>query len=143
MSPRETVSPATLQIRRDEAGIAVRYLDDRETIYELDPEPTEPPVRTRPGMLVQVLQVNEDFESGVLVYVNDRDSDSEILEDTGVGRINLQPGESASLLPGIEAEMDGHNALIDADLEVVDGRVFVFEEGMLGAAAYELVEDSD
>lgn len=143
MSPRETVSPATLQVRRDEGAIVVRYLDDRETVYDHELETTEPPLRTRPGMLVQVLQVSPDFETGVLVYVNDRDSDAEILEDTGVGRINLQPGESASLLPGIDAEMDGHNTVIDADLEVVDGQVFVFEEGMLGTAGYELTEDAD
>lgn len=140
MSPRETVSPSTLQVRREESAIIVQYLDGRETVYELERDETEPPVRTQPGMLVQVLQVTDDFGSGLLIYVNDRDSAPEILEDTGVGRINLQPGESASLLPGIEVAMDGHSAVVDADLDAVDGHVFVFEEGMMGAAAYELVE---
>lgn len=142
MSTRETVTPATLPVERRDEGIAVRYLDGRETVYRLDPEPTEVPLSTRPGLLVQVLQVTPDFDSGVLVYVNDRDSAADILEDTGVGRINLQPGEAASLLPGIDAEMDGHHTVIDVAFDAIDGRVFVFEEGMLGSAAYELVEDA-
>lgn len=141
MSTRETVSPATLQVSRRDEGIAVRYLDGRETVYRQEPEAVSPPLETRPGLLVQVLQVTPDFGSGLLVYVNDPDSAAEILEDTGVGRINLQPGEAASLLPGIEVTMEGHNAVIDADLDAIDGRVFVFEEGTLGSAAYELVED--
>lgn len=143
MSTRETVSPATLQVDRRDDGIAVRYLDGRETVYQLEPEPAEPPLRTRPGLLVQILKVAPGFDTGVLVYVNDPDSAAEILEDTGVGRINLQPNERASLLPGIEVHMDGHYAVIDADLDAIDGRVFVFEEGMLGSAAHELVEAVD
>lgn len=143
MSTRETVSPATLQVARRESGIAVTYLDGRETVYREVPDPTTPPLATRPGRLVTVLQVTPSFDTGVLVYVNDPDSAAEILEDTGVGRINLQPGEVASLLPGIEAEMDGHTTVIDADLAAIEGRVFVFEEGTLGTAAYELVEDAE
>lgn len=143
MSTRETVSPATLQVADREDGIAVRYLDGRETVYREPPEPASVPLETRPGVLVQVLQVTPDFGSGLLVYINDPDSAAEILEETGVGRINLQPGEAASLLPGIEVEMAGHNAVIDADLGAIDGRVFVFEEGPLGATAHELVEAED
>ncbi len=139
MSTRETVSPATLRVIEREDGIVVHYLDGRETVYDIPPEPMAPPVRTQPGMLVQVLKVNDAFDAGMLIYVNDRDSAADILEDSGVGRINLQPNEAASLLPGIDVEMDGHQVVVDVDLELLDGRVFVFEEGMLGAAAYELV----
>lgn len=143
MSTRETVAPATLSVDRREEGIAIRYLDGRETVYRQPPEPTTPPLTTRPGLLVQVLQVTDEFDSGILVYVNDRDSAAEILKDSGVGRINLQPGEAASLLPGIEVTMDGHQAVVDVDFAAVDGRVFVFEEGMLGSLAHELVEATD
>lgn len=142
MSSRETVSPATLQVERTDEEIVVWYLDGRRTVYSQAPKPVESPVRIPPELLIQVLHVDADLEEGILIYVNDRDTAAEILEDTGVGRINLQPGEAASLLPGIEVEMDGHHGVVDVDLSTTDGRVFVFAEGALGALAYEVVEEA-
>lgn len=138
MSGRETVSPSTLRLEETDRGLAVYYLDGRRTVYGQAPEPTEPPVRTKPGRLVQVLLADPDLSEGVLVYVNDPDTEAEILEESGVGRVNLDPGDHVSVLPGVTVEMDGYDAVVDADAEAVEGRVFVFAEGRLGAAAYEL-----
>lgn len=138
MSTRETVPPGTLRVDRSDEGIVVRYLDGRRTVYRLEPEVTDPPLRTKPERLVQVLQVDESFSEGVLVYINDRDTAAEILEESGVGRVNLTPGESASVLPGVAVEMEGHSAVLDVDPAAVAGRLFVFAEGQLGSAAYEV-----
>lgn len=136
----ETVSPATLTVDISKEGIAVRYLDGRRTVYPADAEPTVPPLRTGPGRLVQLLLVEPDETSGVLVYINDRDTAGEILEESGVGRINLKPGDEAGVLPGVSVEMDQQHAVIDVDHAAIDGRLFVFSEGMLDTRSYELVE---
>ncbi|MFW6153395.1 MAG: DUF5796 family protein [Halobacteriota archaeon] len=138
--PLETVSPATLGVGLDDEGIEVRYLDGRTTVYRGPFEPSEPPLRTAPGRLVQILLVEPSETEGVLVYVNDRDTDAEILEETGVGRINLDPGGAAAVLPGVTVEMDGYHAVVDVDGSAIDGRLFVFAEGPLDARAYELDE---
>ncbi len=137
----ETVSPATLAVTIDDDGIAVRYLDGRETVYPATPEPTVSPLRTAPGRLVQVLLVEPDETAGILVYVNDRDTASEILEESGVGRINLNSDEEAAVLPGVSVEMDGHHAVVDVEHDAIEGRLFVFSEGPLDSRAYELIEE--
>jgi hypothetical protein len=76
-----------------------------------------------------------------MVYVNDRKTHDEILEATGVGRIVLGTDESAEVFPGVTARMDGHAVVVEADLTVAGGRVFVFEEDDLGERAFELVEE--
>ncbi len=138
MAGREPISPSTLRLEETDRGIAVYYLDGRRTVYNQTPDPSEPPLRTKPGRLVQILLAEADLSEGVLVYVNDPDTEAEILEESGVGRVNLDPGEHVSVLPGITVEMDGYGAVVDVDPGAVDGRVFVFAEGRLGSAAYEL-----
>lgn len=134
----ETVSPATLGVELAEEGIVVRYLDSRRTVYRGPFEQTTPPLRTGPGRLIQILLIEPGETEGVLVYVNDRDTDAEILEESGVGRINLDPGEDAAVLPGVSVTMDGYHAVVDVDMDAIDGRLFVFAEGPLDALAYEL-----
>lgn len=143
MVSRETVSPATLQLEVEEDGIVVHYLDGRHTVYSQTPEAETAPITMPPEFIVQILLVHPSQTEGVLVYVNDRDTADEILEESGVGRINLRPGEAASILPGIDVEMDGHTAVVDVDHEVVDGEVYVFAEGQLGSRAYHVVEDAE
>lgn len=140
MSTPSELAPDTLAVELTDGGVAVEYLDGREVFYNGVPEPATDPVRTRPGKQVHLLVTDEAGRRGVLVYVNDRKTDADILEETGVGRVVVEPGEEAEPLPGVTVRMDGHAAVVDADPAAVDGRVFVFEEDQLGERSVELVE---
>ncbi|MFC3958281.1 DUF5796 family protein [Halovivax cerinus] len=142
MSTRSDVAPSTLEVDLVDGGIVVRYLDGREVFYHGPPETVESSVATPPGKSVHVLVTDEDGVEGVMTYVNDRKTDSSILESTGVGRIFVDSGESTVLFPGVSAAVDGHAVTIDADLDVVDGRVFVFAEDQFSERAYELVSEA-
>lgn len=140
MTHRSTVAPATLPVELREEGVLVEYLDGREVFYRGTPEKATGSVRTQPGTLVQVLVVDPSETEGVLTYVNDRDSHDEVLEDSGVGRIFVEPGEKEELFPGVRARADGYAIVVDVDPVLVDGRVFVFVENELVERSYELVE---
>lgn len=137
MSHRNEVSPATLGVAIDDGTVAVEYLDGRRVTYAVPPEPTSAEVRCQPGKDVHVLVTDEGAEEGVLVYVNDRKTHDDILEDSGVGRVLLSSGESAELFPGVRARVEGHSVTV-ASAGAVGGRVFVFEEDETGERAYEL-----
>lgn len=139
MSQRRDVSPATVPVEVSEAGVTVEYLDGRRTRYDGPIEAETPPVRCAPGKQIHVLVVDPAAGRGVLVYVNDRNTGGDILEEAGVGRIMLPPGAESELLQGIVATLDGHTVQVDADLGAIDGRVFVFAEDEFGALAVELV----
>jgi hypothetical protein len=140
MRHRSTVPPSTLPIEIREEGIVVEYLDGRDVLYRGVPEAATESVRTRPGTLVQVLVAAPSETEGVLTYINDRDSHDEVLEDSGVGRVFVDPGESQELFPGVTARADGYAVVVNADPTLVDGRVFVFEEDELLERSYELVD---
>jgi hypothetical protein len=139
---RSNVAPATLSVTLDGGGVAVEYLDGREAYYHGVPEPVAESIRTTPQRHVHVLVTDEDGTEGVMTYVNDRTSHDDVLEDTGVGRILLEPGESEELFPGVTVTMDGYAAVVATDLALVDGRVFVFEEDELGERSFEIVPES-
>lgn len=141
MSHRSTVSPATLPVDLREAGVVVEYLDEREAFYNGVPEKREGSVRTRPGVLVQVLVTDPTDTEGVLTYVNDRSTHDDILEETGVGRVFVEPDEETELFPGVTARADGHAIVIEGDPEVARGRIFVFAEDELDEASYEIVDE--
>jgi hypothetical protein len=140
MSHRSTVSPSTLPVDLREEGVVVQYLDEREAFYRGVPEKREGSVRTRPGVLVQVLVTDPTDTEGVLTYVNDRSTHDDILEETGVGRVFVEPGEETELFPGVTARADGHAIVVEGEPEVARGRIFVFAEDELGEASYEIVE---
>ena len=140
MSVRTNVSPTTLAVEVTDSGIYIDYLDGRRVTYRHVPERTSSPVSTPPGKEVHVLVTDASETEGVMTYVNDRKTHDEILESSGVGRIVLDPGESATLFPGVDVTIEGHSVLVDADISVVDGRVFVFVEDELGERSYELVD---
>jgi hypothetical protein len=73
-----------------------------------------------------------------MTYVNERKTEDEILESSGVGRVFLESGEETELFDGVRASVDGLAVEVEVDFSVVDGRVFVFEEDELGEAMYEL-----
>ncbi|MFB6146965.1 MAG: DUF5796 family protein [Halobacteriaceae archaeon] len=139
MSVRSDVPPDTVGVDLREEGVVVEYLDGRETMYRGVPDPVEDAVRCDPGKEVHVLVTDPTETDGVMVYVNDRNTHDEILESTGVGRVMLEPGESASLFPGVDVRLDGYATVVEADPEAARGRVFVFAEDEFGERSVELV----
>lgn len=139
MPQRSDVPPDTLAISLEAEGIEVGYADGRYTFYHGVPERVEGSVTTPPGREVHVLVTDESETEGVLVYVNDRKTHDDILEDSGVGRVLVETDETESLFPGVSAENHGYRTTVTADTETARGRVFVFAEDEMGSQAYEIV----
>ena len=138
MTARGDVAPQPLDVELDDGGIYVSYLDNRRVFYNGVPELVEGTLRCQPGKDVQVLVTDASETEGVMTYVNERKTEDEILESSGVGRVYLETGESTELFEGVTATVDGLAVEIDAEMDRIDGRVFVFEEDELGEAMYEL-----
>ena len=144
MSVRSNVAPSTIGVDFVEGGVVVEYLDGREVFYHGPPKPVAESLTTPPGKDVHVLVTDPDGVEGVMTYVNDRDTHDDILESTGVGRVLLEADDEEVLFPGVTVTTEGYSIRVEADLEVVDGRVFVFAEDELSEHAYEIVgEDRD
>lgn len=143
MHDQSDVAPDTLGVEVLDGGIAVKYLDGREVFYNGDPEPVSSPHQTAPGKHVHVLVTGPDDTRGILMYVDERRTDDEILEDSGVGRILLDEGEETPLFQGVRVERGSVRYEIDVDLAAVDGRVFVFEEDQFEEFSYEIVADEE
>jgi hypothetical protein len=141
MSLRDDVAPDTLSVELREEGVAVEYLDGREVFYRGVPEVVESEVQSGPGKDVHVLVTDETETQGVLVYVNDRATAADILDDTGVGRVIVEDGNEELLFPGVSARASSHRVEVSVDFAAVDGRVFVFEEDELGERSYEVVPE--
>jgi len=139
MSMRSNVAPSTIGVDFVEGGVVVQYLDGREVFYHGPPKPVETGLRTPPGKDVHVLVTDPDGIEGVMTYVNDRDTHDGILETTGVGRVMLEANDKEQLFPGVMVSTEAYSIRVEADLEVVDGRVFVFAEDEMSEHAYELV----
>jgi len=138
----EEVSPETLPVALTEDGIVVEYADGREVFYRGVPDVVESPYQTVPGKDSHVLVTNEAGSSGVLLYINERRTDGEILEGTGVGRVLLNRGETTTLFPGVAVECTGMREEVRVNTDV-EGRVFVFEEDQFEERSYELVPSED
>ncbi|WP_458204891.1 DUF5796 family protein [Haladaptatus sp. NG-SE-30] len=144
MTVRNDVSPDTVGVELTKDGIVVEYTDGREVFYHGIPAKVQDTLRTQPGKLVQVLVTDPTETEGVMTYVNDRKTDDEILEESGVGRIIVEPGEEEELFPGVTVRSEGYAIEVDADPDIARGRVFVFEEDELGERSFEFVnEDGD
>ncbi|ERH09480.1 MAG: hypothetical protein J07HX64_01234 [halophilic archaeon J07HX64] len=131
--------PDTVGIDLVDGGVAVEYTDGREVFYRGVPERVEAPHRTAPGKQVHVLVTDASEQRGVLVYVDERRTDDEILESSGVGRVMLGPEETATLFSGVTVRGGRLRSEIRLERDVVDGRVFVFEEDQLEEHSYEVV----
>lgn len=140
MSQRGDVSPRTLSVSVTEEAIDVEYLDGRRVTYRGSPTKEEGTIRCRPGKHVHLLVTDQSSSEGVMVYINDRKTSDEILSSTGVGRLVLEPGEQAEVVPGVRIRQDGYAVEVDADPSTVEGRVFVFEEDETGERSFEAVE---
>ncbi len=143
MGARNDVSPDTLGVELTADGIVVEYTDGRETFYNGIPRKVEGTLRTQPGKLVQVLVTDPTETECVMTYVNDRDTHDDILEETGVGRVILEPDEEMELFPGVTVRSEGYAVEVEASPEIARGRVFVFEEDDLGERSFEFVEEDD
>ncbi|MFP4530564.1 MAG: DUF5796 family protein [Halodesulfurarchaeum sp.] len=138
MTGRGDVAPQPLEVELAEDGIYVQYLDNRRVFYNGIPEVVTGTLRCRPGKDVQVLVTDESESEGVMTYVNERKTEDDILESSGVGRVFLESGEETVLFEGVTASVDGLAVEVTADMKRVEGRVFVFEEDELGEEMYEL-----
>ncbi|MFH5799001.1 DUF5796 family protein [Haladaptatus sp. CMAA 1911] len=141
MSVRNDVSPDTLGVELTEDGIVVEYTDGREAFYNGIPKKVDGTLRTQPGKLIQVLVTDPTETEGVMTYVNDRDTHDEILEETGVGRVIIEPGDEEELFPGVTVRSEGYAVEVEASPKIARGRVFVFEEDELGERSFEFVEE--
>ncbi len=139
MSQREEVSPQLLPIRLDEAGVEVEYADGRTVFYHGVPEAVEGSVSCSPGKEVHVLVTAPDDREGVLVYVNDRTTDADILRSTGVGRVLLERGERTDVFPGVSVRAAEYRVTVEADPAAARGRVFVFAEDEMSEQSYEII----
>ena len=143
MTSHSEVSPTTLPVELTADGIEVEYADGRRVFYRGVPEAVESPLQPPPGKDVHVLVTDASETQGVLVYVDERTTEDEILEDTGVGRVILAREEETTVFPGVAVRRGDVRVTVDADLEAVDGRVFVFAEDEMGEHAFELVDSTE
>jgi hypothetical protein len=141
MADHSEVSPDTLAVALTDRGIAVEYTDGREVFYHGVPTAVEAPHTTAPGKDVHVLVTDADGTRGVLVYVNERKSGDDILDESGVGRVLVGSEEEAMVFPGVTVEGGQYRVTVQVDHAAVDGRVFVFEEDQFEQRSFEIVEE--
>jgi hypothetical protein len=141
MSLRNDIAPDSLPVRLQPEGVEVEYHDGRSVFYHGVPEKATGSVTAPPGKDVHVLVTDPTETEGVIVYVNDRKTADEILEDSGVGRVVLEAGEETAVFPGVDARVDSYRVTIEADPEAARGRVFVFAEDGLGEQSWEIVAE--
>jgi hypothetical protein len=140
MEGRSEVPPDTLGVDLREDGIVVEYTDGREVFYRGVPTRVEGSLTTPPGKDVHLLVTDASETRGVLLYVNERKTEDDILDGTGVGRVLLDQGERESVFPGVAVTDTGLR--VEVEIEgPVDGRVFVFAEDGMGEQSYEIVTD--
>jgi hypothetical protein len=133
------IPPDTLPVELADEGIGVEYTDGRRVFYHGVPRRVESPYETAPGKDVHVLVTDDSETRGVLLYVNERRTEDDILQDTGVGRVLLDADEETTLFPGVTVRGGRLRCEIVTDSDVLDGRVFVFEEDQFEELSAELV----
>ena len=140
MSIRSDVAPSTLPVELLEEGVQVEYLDGRTTLYRGVPRKAEGTLTAAPGKEVHVLVTDPEGTEGVMLYVNDRKTHDDILDETGVGRVLLDLDEETTVFPGVSVTNEQHRVHVEADFDALDGRVFVFAEDEMQEFSFELVE---
>ena len=140
---RTDVPPDTVGVELREEGVVVEYVDGRTTLYRGVPERVEGALTAVSTREIHVLVTDPTETEGVMLYVNDRKTDEEILRDSGVGRIVLDAGETEELFPGVTASQTRERTEIEADPEIARGRVFVFVEDEWTENSYELVAPAE
>jgi hypothetical protein len=143
MTSHSEVSPDTLAVDLTADGVEIEYADGRRVFYRGVPRAVDGPLTPPPGRDVHVLVTAADDAHGILVYVDERTTEDDILESTGVGRVLLDPDDEATIFPGVTAKRGQMRVEIAVDHGTVDGRVFVFAEDARGEQSYELVPASE
>ena len=144
MPVHSDVAPRTLGVELRPEGVVVTYADGRTTMYRGAPTKVNGSLTTNPGKETHLLVTDPTETEGVMLYVNDLKTHDEILEDTGVGRILLDDGDTEEVFPGVTVHRSGdHRTTIEADPETARGRVFVFVEDDWGEESYEFVPESE
>ncbi|MFO8115918.1 MAG: DUF5796 family protein [Halorubrum sp.] len=137
---RSDVPPTSIGVDLREEGVVVEYLDGRTTLYRGVPDPVEGSITAGPGKETHVLVTDPTETEGVMTYVNDYNTDDEILEDSGVGRVIVEDGERDEVFPGVIVGRTGQRNEVVADPEIAGGRVFVFVEDGWTEGSFEIVE---
>ena len=137
---RSDVPPTSIGIDLREEGVVVEYLDGRTTLYRGVPESVEGSLTAGPGKETHVLVTDPTETEGVMTYVNDYKTDEAILEDSGVGRVTVEDGETDEVVPGVVVGRNGQRNEVIADPEIAGGRVFVFVEDGWSEGSFEIVE---
>lgn len=143
MDGRSNVSPVPLPVHRNAGGIQVEYLDGRRVTYGAPREETDGPVEATVTFEVHVLVVDPEREEGIMVYLNDYDTDDEILETTGVGRVLLAPEAREVIYPGVAVRRVGDRVRVTTEEPLEAAAVYVFVENELGERAYHLAASDD
>ena len=136
---RGDVPPTSIGIDLREECVVVEYLDGRTTLYRGIPEDVAGSVTAGPGKATHVLVTDPTETEGVMTYVNDYDTDDDILRESGVGRVVVEDGEREEVFPGVIVGREGQRNEVIADPEVAGGRVFVFVEDGWSEGSYEIV----
>jgi len=108
-------SPTSIGIDLREEGVVIEYLDGRTTLYRGVPDAVEGSVTAGPGKETHVLVTDPTETEGVMTYVNDYNTDDEILEDSGVGRVIVEDGERDEVFPGVIVGRTGQRNEVIAD----------------------------
>lgn len=143
MAVYSDVSPATLPVDVDEEGVHVTYLDGRRVTYRASPKQRVETVDVPAWSHVHLLIVDADQSHGRMVYINDRHTDDEILESTGVGRVILAEERVAALGSGIDVKQVGERIHATVSTPVDHRLVFVFVEDQFQEHAYEVIPPTD
>lgn len=139
MVHRDEVDPVPLDVGVVDGSLAVKYQDGRQVRYDQPLKRTDESVRVQSHRHIHVLVFDPSADQGILVYINDLNTEAEILSDTGVGRVFVSADDRRTIYPGVTATGDGRIVEIAAEFETLDEeRVFVFEESARVEQAYEL-----
>ena len=138
MSDRSNVSPVPLPVAHDDRGIVIEYLDGRRVTYRAPVTSTDGSVRGTVTREIHVLIVDQSSDDGIMVYINDYDTDDAVLETSGVGRVILADGEEEAIFPGVRVSRVREHVDVRVDEQLSDVDVVVFVEDDRGEQAYRL-----
>jgi len=141
MDAHSELSPETLAVEVQDAGVLLEYADGREVFYHGAPERVASPHQTAPGKDVHLLVTDASARQGVMLYVNERRTADDILAETGVGRLFVTEGENRDVFPGVTIRGGSLRCEIAVDHAAVDGRVLVFEEDQFEERSTEIVPE--
>lgn len=143
MATRTNVSPSPLSVSLEDEGVTIDYLDGRIVHYRGPIEEREETVVAPRTLHVHVLVYDTSADEGIMVYVNDLDTDDAILESTGVGRVLLDEGDRETIYPGVIVERTGERIHVSVSDLPAETRVYAFLENERGERAVRLTEQSE